>query len=329
MRRIKFSQFAMAHVAVLCLCGCGQLQQGWETPWGKDSLYTGAEIETKEIASQEYRSKVLAAAICASNISLERHDTQNGVTRKRRIHLHPKEQETLRMLLYKATYHPPKNDTRLHPTAPATEWTELVMTDRQGKCLYHGTVQLCPESLVSKDGYAPGAYLALSDENYRSWKRIIHRENTPPTVQEHEAATQQHRQAVKDLYALLRNCKTAEVCTLSNMFTAVWMRKLSPAETQKLCSLLRQCKPLAFLGNIPGLRVHNTTIFFYDAAGKTIGQFDAQAVTDADTARNQQHCTEQESMYLPKQEYKIFSQLIQPISNWHKEPHMPQRFGTR
>ena len=36
---IKFSQFAMAHIAALCLCGCA-LQQNEQPEWGKDSLYT-------------------------------------------------------------------------------------------------------------------------------------------------------------------------------------------------------------------------------------------------------------------------------------------------
>lgn len=311
---IKFSQFAMAHIAALCLCGCA-LQQNEQPEWGKDSLYTWEEIQAKETTSHEYRKQILHATIDAASISLEEHTTRSGTQHKRTVRLHPKEQETLRMLLFKATYHLVKNDTSIHPITPETERTELVLRDRKGKCLYHDTVLLCPESMVSKDGYAPDAYLALSDENYRRWKRIVFREAPPTTKQQHEAATQQHSQAVKNLHALLRNCKTAEVYTLSNMFTAVWIRKLTPAETQKLCRLLRQCKPLAFSGNIPGLRAHKTTICFYDASGKTIGQFDAQSITHADAARNQQHCTEQESMYLPMQEYKHFSQLIQPVSN--------------
>lgn len=305
-----FQKLAMAHAALLLLCGCGHQQQGWDIPWGKDSLYTWEEIAAKEIESQEYRSKILDAAIRASSISLVQHDTRDGNHRKRRIHLHPKEQETLRMLLFKAIYHPVKNDTRIHPTTPAEEWTELVITDRHGKRLYHDTVQICPESLVSKDGYALGAYLSLNDEHYRLWQRMLHRENTPPTVQEHEAATARHRQAVKDLRAMLRDCKRVEVFNHLMHATACWHRKLTPQETQKLCSVLRQCQPLAFLGNIEGLRQNETTLYFFNEAGEPIGRFNARDITDAASARNQQHCTAQESMYLPAQDYTALQKLI-------------------
>lgn len=305
-----FQKFAMVHAALLLCCGCVQQQQGWNIPWGKDSLYTWEEIAAKEIESQEYRHQILDAAIKASSISLEQHYTHNNTRRKRTIHLHPKEQETLRMLLFKATYHPVKNDTSIHATLPAEEWTELIITDRQGKKLYHDTVKLCKESQVSKDGYALGAYLALSDEDFRLWKRILYQESSAPTVQEHEAATAQHRQAVKDLHALLTDCKTAEVWWYLNSVTACGNHKLNELETRQLCTLLRRCQPIPFLGNISGLREREIMLHFYNEAGEQIGSFKARDITDAASARNQQHCTEQESMYLSTQDYTTLQKLI-------------------
>lgn len=298
----------------LCLAAVGCVsclqQQDATMPWGKDSLYTREEIAAKEIESREYRSKILDTAIVATKVSLEQHSIRNGSRHKRRIRLHPKEQETLLRLLFKATQHPVKNDTRVHPTDPGTEWTELVFTDRRGKILYHGEVQLCPASMVSKDGYALGAYLALDDESYRLWKSIIHRKKVTPTEQEHGAATASHRQAEQELRALLRNCKTATIACFLNTAPACWHRELPPTETQELCTLLRKSKPLPFLGNIRGLRKHETTIRFYNADGEAIGSFDARDITDAVSARNQEHCTSQESMYLPTRDYNQLQEII-------------------
>ena len=281
-------------------------QQDMSVLWGKDSLYTREEIQAKEIKSQEYRSQILHATIKATNVSLEQHSGQG----KRIIRLHPKEQETLLMLLFKATYRPVKNDTRVHPSLPPTEWTELVLTDRDGKSLYHGSVELCPASMVSKDGYALGAYLALDDEFYRIWRSIIHREKVTPSEQEHEAATISHRQAVQELHAVLRNCKTATIACFLNTCTACWHRELTPTETQELCTLLRKCKPIPFQGNIRGLRKYETTLHFYNADGEEIGSFDVRDITDAASARNQEHCTSQESMCLPTRNYNQLRKII-------------------
>lgn len=305
----KILASAATCLAALACVSCLQ-QQEMAVPWGQDRLYTWEEIAAMEVESQEYRSQILHVALDATNVSLEKHSIHNGSQRKRRIRLHPKEQETLLMLLFQATYHPVKNDTRVHPSLPPTEWTELVLTDKGGKRLYHGSVDLCSARFVSKDGYALGAYLALDDESYRLWKSIIHREKATPTEQEHESATTSHRQAVQELHAMLRNCKTATITGCLNMAPACWKRELTPAETQELCTLLRKSKPLLFLGNIRGLRKYETAFHFYNADGESIGSFDVRDITDAASARNPEHCTSLESMYLPTRDYNRLQGLI-------------------